>query len=251
MTSSVILQGQMRDFQCSGHIVTCRAPARAPLCTAAKSVGNWALPTLHCTEAPLSLHCRERYRRVYDALDLAGLLKVIRDLNMMYYWESWWHRNAVNACQPWVVAVTLLMHWMLNIFQGLNQFENRISFKNWNEVIGAVPFIRVKNQLVALKRAPVVQWSIEHCIQGGVGVTVEQSGFTAVQGLLLYLGLKSSPHQQETSSTNCLYNPQTWASSQPLTWSRRQEFAKGSPQIKSVEKFGLLSQPGRPPPPSP
>ena len=173
MTSSVILQGQMRDFQCSGHIVTCRAPARAPLCTAAKSVGNWALPTLHCTEAPLSLHCRERYRRVYDALDLAGLLKVIRDLNMMYYWESWWHRNAVNACQPWVVAVTLLMHWMLNIFQGLNQFENRISFKNWNEVIGAVPFIRVKNQLVAPKRAPVVQWSIEHCIQGGVGVIVE------------------------------------------------------------------------------
>ena len=75
------------------------------------------------------------------------------------------------------------MHWMLNIFQGLNQFENRISFKNWNEVIGAVPFIRVKNQLVAPKRAPVVQWSIEHCIQGGVGVTVEQSGFTAVQGL--------------------------------------------------------------------
>ena len=25
--------------------------------------------------------------------------------------------------------------------------------------------------------------------------------------------------------------------------------SKGSPQIKSVEKFGLLSQPGRPPPP--
>ena len=56
-------------------------------------------------------------------------------------------------------------------------------------------------------------------------VTVQSGHWPRPGWQQIWSQLRSSEQPQETSSTNCLYNPQTWASSNTtsLAWSRQQE----------------------------